>query len=48
MHGLPEDSSLDAQLVEALKEDDVIAAFFQQLSSDFPEVICPPILNRMA
>lgn len=36
---LPQDGSYsEADLVEALKEDDVISAFFAQLSSDFPEV----------
>lgn len=39
MGGLPQDGScLEADLVEALKSDDVISAFFAQLSRDFPEV----------
>lgn len=39
MSSLPQDGSLlEADLVEALKEDDVISAFFAQLSRDFPEV----------
>lgn len=39
MSSLPQDGSLlEADLVEALKEDDVISAFFAQLSKDFPEV----------
>ena len=39
MTGLPEDGSyLEADLVEALKSDDVISMFFTRLSKDFPEV----------
>ena len=30
--------SIDSRLIEALKEDDAISAFFAEVSREFPEV----------
>ena len=35
---LPEGVSIDEGVIEALKDDDAISAFFAELSREFPEV----------
>jgi hypothetical protein len=43
---LQDDVSIDSRLIEALKEDDAISAFFAEVSREFPEVRRPRSLTR--